>query len=202
MMGGAFGAGLTQLMVNKSVIEELKITDEQKEKLATWAKDTVAKQREKMQELFSGGDRPDPAKMQEMMATAAKEQMEEVSKVLKEEQVKRLKQITLQIQKFQALRSKETQVSLKLSDEQKDAIKEIGDAMQKEMTELFPRPMQGDSPLTPEKRAENTKKRTELSDKYFEKAKGQLKDDQKKTWEEMTGKAFTYVAEAPRRRDN
>ena len=119
MMGGFGGAGLTQLVVNKSVIEELKITDEQKEKLATWAKDAGAKQREKMQEIFTGGDRPDPAKRLEIMTTMSKEQMEEVSKVLKEEQVKRLKQILLQIQGVTAFQSKETQVSLKLSDEQK-----------------------------------------------------------------------------------
>jgi Spy/CpxP family protein refolding chaperone len=126
MMGG-FGGGPTTLLVNKSVLEELKVTDEQKTKLADWAKDATAKQREKMQEVFTPGERPDMAKMQEMMASINKEQMEDVSKVLKEDQVKRFKEISLQIQGFRAFQSKEVQTSLKLSDEQKDALKEIGE---------------------------------------------------------------------------
>lgn len=203
MMGGGFAPGLAQLVTNKGVIEELKITDDQKEKLATWAKDAQAKMQEKMRELFTPGEAPDMAKMAEMRTTMAKEQMEEVSKVLKEEQVKRLKQITLQTQGLAAFSNKDVQTSLKLTDEQKDAIKEIGDASRKEMMELFPRPMQGGERPSAETMAENAKKRAELTKKYFEKAKNQLKDDQKKTWEEMTGKAFEYKAEpVQRRRDN
>jgi hypothetical protein len=37
----------------------------------------------------------------------------------------------------------------------------------------------------------------------MEKVKNQLKDDQKKSWEEMVGKPFDYKPEMPmRRRDN
>ncbi|MFO0937613.1 MAG: hypothetical protein U0798_13990 [Gemmataceae bacterium] len=201
MMFGGGGAGLTGLVVNKSVSDELKITDDQKTKLADWAKEAGAKQREKMQEMFQGGERPDPAKMQEMMAATAKEQMEAVSKILTADQVKRLKELQLQIQGFQALTSKDTQAALKMTDEQKDAIKEIGDAMRKEMMELFPRPMGGERP-TAEQMAENAKKRTELTKKYFDKAKGQLTDEQKTLWAGMTGKPFEFKADPPRRRDN
>lgn len=200
MFGGGFG--LTALMVNKSVLDELKVTDEQKEKLATWAREAGAKQREKMQELIGGGgDRPDPAKMQEAMAKISAEQLEEVSKVLKEEQTKRLKQVQLQIQGVNAFRTKEVQEGLKFSDEQKETVKEILAAMQMEQRELFQGGGGGGRP-DPEALAEMNKKRTEMGKKYMEKVKAQLKDEQKKAYEEMTGKAFEYKPEAPRRRDN
>lgn len=209
--GGRGGQGmtpqLTQLVTNKGVIEELKITDEQKETLAKWSRDAGTKQREKMQELFGGGgDRPDPAKMREMMAGVAKEQMEEVSKVLKEEQTKRLKQIMLQLQGVNAFSTKDVQDGLKLTDEQKDTIKEIVAAMLTEQREMMAGAFGGGGGERPdpakmqEMMAEMNKKRAELSKKYMEKVSAQLKDDQKKSWTEMTGKAFDYKPEAPMRR--
>lgn len=201
MFGGG-GAGLTMLMVNKSVLDELKVTDEQKEKLATWAKEAGAKQREKMQEFFGGGDRPDPAKMQEAMAKISAEQMEEVSKVLKEEQTKRLKQVQLQIQGVNAFSTKDVQDGLKFSDEQKETVKEILAAMRTEQRELFQGGGGGGGRPDPEALAEMAKKRTEMGKKYMEKVKAQLKDEQKKAFDDMTGKAFEFKPEAPRRRDN
>jgi hypothetical protein len=204
--GGGFGGapGLAQLVVNKSVLEELKATDDQKEKLATWSREAGAKMREKMQEIFGGGgDRPDPAKMQEAMAKLNKEQMDEVAKVLKEEQTKRLKQVMIQVQNVNAFRQKEVQDGLKLTSEQKETVTEILSAMQTEQRELFPRPMQGGERPTAEQMAETAKKRAEFNKKYLEKISAQLKDDQKKLWEDMTGKPFEYKPEAPmRRRDN
>jgi Spy/CpxP family protein refolding chaperone len=204
--GGGFGvggAGVTQLVTNKSVQEELKVTDEQKEKLTKWSAEASAKQREKMQELFQGGggDRPDPAKMQEAMAKMSAEQMEEVGKVLKDDQTKRLKQVMLQIQGVNAFATKPVQEGLKLTDDQKSTITEIIGAMRAEQREMF-QGGGGGGRGDPAVQAENAKKRTEMAKKYMEKVSAQLKDDQKKSWEEMTGKPFDYKPEAPRRRDN
>jgi hypothetical protein len=205
--GGGFGggAGLTTLMVNKSVLEEIKATDEQKEKLAKWAPEAQTKQREAMQEFFGGGGgQPDFAKIQEANAKIAKEQLEEVSKVLKEEQVKRVKQIQVQIQSVNAFRQKEVQDALKLTDEQKETIREIQMSLGQEMRELggFGGGGGGGRP-SPEAMAERTKKVNELNKKFLEKIVAQLKDDQKKAWEDLNGKPFEYKPEAPmRRRDN
>lgn len=210
MMGGA-GAGAAQLVTNKGVVEELKITDEQKETLTKWAAETQRKSMEQMREMFQGGERPDPAKMREMMQENSKKQMEEVSKVLKEDQVKRLKQIMLQVANVNAFNQKEVQDGLKLSDDQKDTIKEIMASMGEERREMMQGAFGGgagggERPSREEmqKRMEEMNKKTaDLNKKYMEKVKNQLKDDQKKSWEEMVGKPFDYKPEMPqRRRDN
>lgn len=210
--GGMFGggAGVTQLVTNKSVQEELKVTDEQKEKLTTWSRDAGAKLREKMGELFTPGERPDPAKTQEIMAKISAEQMDEVGKVLKDDQTKRLKQIMLQIQGIAAFRTKPVEEALKLTDDQKSTIKEIADAMQAERREAFAGGAgggggaggRGRGQVDPAALAEMQKKTAEMNKKYMEKVSAQLKDEQKKAWDDMTGKAFDYKPEAPRRRDN
>jgi hypothetical protein len=211
MMGGMMGgAGPVQLVTNKSVAEELKFTDEQKETLKKWAEETQKKQMEKMRELYTGGERPDPTKTREMMQSAQKEQMEEVSKVIKDDQVKRLKQIMLQIANVQAFSQKEVQDGLKLTDEQKDTIKEIGASMREEMMESFRGAGGGNAGERPSPEemqkliAERQKKTAELNKKYMEKVKNQLKDEQKTAWAEMIGKEFDYKPEMPqmRRRDN
>jgi predicted HicB family RNase H-like nuclease len=137
--------------------------------------------------------------------------MEEVSKVLKEDQVKRLKQIMIQVAGVNAFSQKDVQDGLKLTDEQKDTIKEISASMQEERREMMQGAFGGgagggERPSAEEmqkRMAEMQKKGAELTKKYMEKVKNQLKDEQKTAWAEMVGKDFDYKPEMPqRRRDN
>ena len=72
--GGGFGGGLTSLITNKSVLEELKATDDQKKKL----EDVSKKGRELMTEKTKGLGRED----REKFAAAIKEVNASVEKDL------------------------------------------------------------------------------------------------------------------------
>ena len=181
MMGGG-----AMLLANKSVQTELKLNDEQKDKITKYADEA----QKKMGELFQSGDRE---KIQEAM----KEMREEVQKFTKEtlnpDQQKRLAQITLQQGGIMAaVASEETSKKLNLTSEQKDKIKKVGEEMRADMQELF---QGGGNPRDPE----TQKKVQELRKEGAKKAMEVLNDEQKKTWEEMTGKPFEIKMEAPRR---
>ena len=72
------------------------------------------------------------------------------------------------------------QEKLKLTDEQKGKIKDINEESGKKMRELF----QGGFG------EETQKKLADLRKDSMEKASGVLTADQKKSWQEMTGKPF------------
>jgi Spy/CpxP family protein refolding chaperone len=190
--GGMFGIGPLQLVVNKDVLEDIKATDEQKTKLADWAKEEQPKLREKMQEKMK--DIPMEeffAKAPAIRAELNKELWKDVDKVLKPEQMTRIKQIAVQAMGIRAFSDKDTAEALKLTDEQKEKVKTVTEEFQASNMELFQN--SGFTPGQPpdeEKMKEFQKKMTELNKKTMDKLKEGLKDDQKKKWAELTGKEF------------
>jgi Spy/CpxP family protein refolding chaperone len=175
------GGGIGAILGNVSVQEELKLDDKQKEK----AKEFAAKMQEKMQELrgsFQGLSREE---IGEKMREVAKTQTEAAEKFMKEvltpEQHKRAKQIALQQARLMAFTMEDVVKDLKLTDEQKEKIKALGDDMRKDMQEL--RGSGGDP-------QEMRQKTQSLTKEYFTKATEILTPDQKKHWAEMTGKPF------------
>jgi Spy/CpxP family protein refolding chaperone len=189
--GGMFGIGPLQLVVNKDVLEDIKATDEQKTKLADWAKEEQPKQREKMQEKMK--DIPMEeffAKAPAIRAELNKELWKDVDKVLKPEQMTRIKQIAVQAMGIAAFSDKDTVEALKLSDEQKEKIKTISEDTQKERMELGQKYFTPGEQPDPEKMKEFQTKFAELTKKTMDKLKEGLKDDQKKKWAELTGKEF------------
>jgi hypothetical protein len=146
--GGRAGAtDPAALLQNESVRKELKLTDEQMQKV------------------------PDAV-------------LKALGTVLEPAQLKRLKEITLQIRGYKALTDPNVQTALKLTDEQKDSVKTIVSDSDKEMQELV-KEMRGgaggkggfEKVLTLRKEAQ-------------EKAMGVLNANQKKEWKEMTGEEF------------
>lgn len=187
---------LPQVVSNKDLQADLKVTDAQKEKF----KDSAAKLadvQKKMADLRpAGGGRPDQAKMTEVRAEQTKVN-EEVTKVVTEaltaEQKKRVKQIEVQAMGLRAFANEDVLKELKLTDEQKTKVKEVTDATQKELTDAgLGRPMAGGGAARPDAaaRAEQQKKRAEINGKATEKAAAVLTDDQKKAWKELTGEKF------------
>jgi len=188
---GFGGPGPLQLVMNKDVLEDIKATDEQKTKLADWVKEEQPKQREKMQEKMK--DIPMEeffTKAPAIRAEMNKELWKDVEKVLKPEQMTRIKQIFVQGMGIGAFSDKDTVEALKLSDEQKEKIKTITEDTQKERMEMGQKYFTPGEPPDQEKMQEFMKKSGELTKKSFDKAKEVLKDDQKKKWEELTGKEF------------
>jgi len=170
--GGGFRLGGDQLLLQKSVQEELKLTDSQKEKLAEVQK-AVAKAGFKDKE-------------------GREEAMKGVTKVkddLKDEQKKRLKQIELQVSVqfggVGALAKEEVAKSLKLTDKQKEEIKELGDEFRKDAGEIF-KDAKGDK----EKFQEAQKKIAKLRQDSVDKVTKTFTDEQKSAYKELTGAPF------------
>lgn len=192
---GGPGGGMMRpggLLLSEDVQKELGLTDDQVKKV----KEAVQKVRDKHQEEFSslqGMDEETRTKRMELARTANKEIMESLGDVLKPEQAKRLKQIMLQARLQMpggmVFNDPEVQSELKLTDDQKEKIKTISEDAQKEMREAF----------TGGGRDEMRKKMASLRKETMDKIKAVLTDDQKKTWEEMTGKPFEFRLGGPGR---
>jgi len=177
--GMGFGMGPGQLLTNKSVQEELKMTEDQ----VTKAKEFGDKQREAMKGLF--GQDVTPEERKEKMAELNKQAEQFAKDTLKEDQTKRLKQIQLQVG---GVMSPQAQQELGVSDDQKEKFREIGTQMREQMKELFSGGGGFNDP-------ETQKKVAALRKESSEKAIGVLTAEQKKKWEELTGKPFEIKME-------
>jgi hypothetical protein len=148
---------------------------------------------------FGGaGANPDPATLlrrpdvrKELKLTD--EQLEKVpdavlkalAEVLNPEQMKRLRQIDLQVKGYKALNDSKVQMALKLSTEQKDNLKTILDDSDKEMKEVMKEAQGGGGGFQGV-----FEKLTTLRKEAQDKAMGVLNAEQKSAWQEMTGEEF------------
>ncbi len=169
---GGLGGG-AMLLGQKSVQEELKLSDEQVKQV----KELVDKQREAFQGFGDLSQEERRTKMQEM----AKTNNEAIAKILKPEQTKRFKQIALQQQvRFglaNVLNNPETAKELKITDEQKGKLEEIRNKAREETQGLgFDE--------------EGRQKRQEVTKATNEKVMGVLTAEQKAKLKEMQGEPF------------
>jgi hypothetical protein len=181
---GFGGGGVGALLTNKSVQEELKLKDDQKDKIKTAVdkvredmKDDIAKLRDR------NTSREDRAEIGKKVSEAT---MKAVDSILTKDQLARLKQIQLQQEGIRAYANSEVQSALKLSDDQKDKIKTIVEDTGKEVREAF----QGINFQDREKMAEARKKMETLNKEATDKITSLLKDDQKKTLKDLMGEKF------------
>jgi Spy/CpxP family protein refolding chaperone len=175
--GGAFGSGMSSAMLlfQKSVQEDLKMTDDQVKKVT----DLSTKQREAFTGLRDLSQEERGKKLQELTAQNEKA----VGEILKPEQAKRLKEISLQTQGARALANDAAVAkSLALTGEQQEKIKAIEAESRSEAQKLF----QGGIGNFEEAQ----KKRAELTKATNEKAMAVLTPEQKTKWKEMTGEPF------------
>jgi Spy/CpxP family protein refolding chaperone len=190
MMGG--GAGPAQLVASKTVQTALKLTDEQVGKLKEWGQEFGRKQFEGMRERFQELQGMEPAERQAKMAgwqaEASEKAYKELAEVLKPEQVARMKQIEVQVAGPRAFTMPEVAKALKLTDDQKDKLKDAQQAMQREVFELMQeagfRP--GERP-DPAKMQEVNKKRAGLEKEFMAKAREALTAEQQDAWKGVIG---------------
>jgi hypothetical protein len=139
--GGFGGGGPLQLIGNKAVQEDLKMTEDQIAKLGEWRKEFFTKSMEIMKDKGiefggfgkggggkGGGFKLDPemmAKMAEAQAEVTKVAYKDLANILDEGQIKRLKQIARQQMNINAFTDPETVEALKLTDSQKTSVKGI-----------------------------------------------------------------------------
>lgn len=172
--GGRGGVSGTTLVQQKSVQEELKLSEEQIEKLKQVGT--------KLRESFGGGggDREEARKKFEEVRQVAEKDM---AGILSADQSKRLKEIVLQQTGPLALARPEIAKEVGLADDQQAKVKEIADAYSSETRGQFQPGGGGD-------REEARKKRETLRKDTNDKLLAILKDDQKKAWEKLMGEPF------------
>lgn len=162
-----------QLMTEKAVREELKLSDDQVQK----ASEALKKQAPKREGLRDFEPEERVKKMNELI----KEANQTAVTILKPEQMKRLREIHLQLQGPQAFHSPGVVRELKITDEQKEKIQELQKEAHKEMTEL--RKPGGD-------REKVLKRIEEISKANRDKILALLTVEQKAHWKQMTGEPF------------
>lgn len=177
--GRGFMFGTVQLLGNEQVQKELKISDEQKEKLAA---------------LREEGGRPDFRKFRDMsederekafaeMSQKAEAQGKKAEALLDAGQLARFKQISLQIRGNGAIADDAVARELALSDDQVAQTKTIGEEIAKQRQEIRRGAQDGD-------RAELGKKMDELQKNADEEYLAVLTDEQKAKFAAMKGAEF------------
>ncbi|HEX3150097.1 MAG TPA: hypothetical protein VHR66_18615 [Gemmataceae bacterium] len=185
---GGFGGGLFGGFGKGGKGKEL--TDEQKEK--------GMKMLEKIGTLKDVPEDKLEEKIREVFKEELEGPMKEVEKILKPEQMTRLKQISRQQGGPAAYLKSENVADLKITDEQKKKLKEINDELQKDVQELRAGAGGGKGgfgPLPPETR----EKITALTKEATEKAVDVLTAEQKSKWKTLIGEPFTVTFERPTR---
>ena len=185
--GGFGGGGPTQLINSKTVLADIKATEEQVTKLKEWAKDYQTKQFESFKDFKDLSKEERTEKMAAMTADAWKQ----IGEVLKPEQVKRLKQIELQTAGAGAYSRKEVVEGLKITEEQTGKIREASTSMFKDMADLREEyGLKGfGTKLEADKQKSYDKKVAALTKELTGKVEDVLTADQKAKWKEMIGEA-------------
>jgi Spy/CpxP family protein refolding chaperone len=189
---GTYGFGPGNLLNNKGVQEELKLTKEQKEKIDEANKKIQEKMRSASQD-FQGLSREEALKKLQALAKENAEIMDKAAN-LTSDQKKRLAEIQLQLQvRFRGpavFNSDENLKQLKLTDEQKDAIKMIAKEAQDKIRDE-----------TKDPGFQSFQKWMEISQKVnkeaMDKVAAKLTKDQKESWTKMLGKPFEVKIEPP-----
>jgi hypothetical protein len=196
------------LLANKSVQEELKLSEDQVKKATEVEKTINDKRQEEMGKLSAEERRGD--KGRELRQKFASELNAELSKVLKPEQQMRYKQIQFQQSVSRAITGaggrrpgggggggmqrafyeiSTVADAMKFSDDQKEKLKALNDEAKKAIMKA--REDAGDD------RAKAREATTKILKETLDSVKKVLTAEQKKKWEELSGKPFTLRVERP-----
>lgn len=195
IIGGAMRSPLMLLQMEQ-VQKEIELLDDQKAKLRELAEKTQGQMREQFAGLRDLPEDQRRAKMEELrkqMETRAQELQKEVEGILLPHQIKRLKEIRIQMMGLRALEDTEVAKALGITDAQKEKLaavrEEAMQAMRGSMEDF-----RGLRDLPEDQRREKMNQMREKMQKARQeveaKVLGVLSDEQKKTFEEIKGKAF------------
>jgi hypothetical protein len=187
--GPARALSKAELLQNKSVQDDLKVTPEQDRKLREVGREFEAAHADEIAQLRK---EKDARKGFELRRVALEAMTRAMNDILTPRQLKRLGQIEIQAQGVAALMRSEVQKELSLSDKQREEIRSITDAGEKEVRETLKSP-----PSDARGWAEVGKKLRKLHQDTEERALAVLNDEQRKAWKEMTGEPFELKMAAP-----
>ena len=195
----------SNLVKNKRVQEDLKLTAEQVKSLEVGLQKVHEKYKEEIgkvagalpgQQAVPGRSLalPDPNKYGELVRKVDGENQKVLADVLKPEQATRLKQIELQLQGVYALQSKQVVEALKLTEDQKEQVKKIEADMSNAVRELT-----GDGLNPPTMKIYYAEKK--ICREAAAKIPSLLTPEQRRRWEAMIGAQFQLEpVEAPKNR--
>lgn len=163
----------------KAVAEELKISQEQLEKLKAWSEDA-------------------PRRLQAAIQAAMQAEVyRQLGDVLTADQIKRLKQINLQAEGLRAFTNPEVSAALNLSDDQRAEIRKISEETTAAVREAFSGTFTRGERPSEERMAEARKKAQAIQADALAKAKGVLTAEQKRTWDTLMGEPFDVSSLPP-----
>ena len=171
------GVDTPLLLAAPSIRKELKLTDEQNQKIHKIVKESHDKYpRQPIKATQDARDRVNKA----------------LPDILSAEQVKRLKQIKLQIDGVAAFTKPDVQQKLKLTDKQKEEMQTLSDDLKNDVRKTI------QSAANLREKLESVRKVPALRKEAVQKAVAKLNDEQKKTWNEMTGDKFDFSSDVLR----
>lgn len=190
MMGRGGGGGLN-LLRNKSVQDELHMTQPQVEKVDAKSQELREQMRQQFQQQQGG--QPDPQAMRSAFQKMQQQQEQAVADILDSRQLHRFKQIELQQMGPSALGRKDVQDALHLSDAQRKSIQDI---QQDAMTQMR-NSMQGTDfrNMSQEERQQMRQRMETMRKATDEKLVAVLTGEQKAHWKELQGAPFHIVRE-------
>jgi hypothetical protein len=175
------------IVFSDSVQDELKLTDDQKEKLDEHLRELLPDAMQTFQSLQELKGEEREKKLKAFRQEAQKKLAVVLMKALKEDQIKRLHQLALQQEGALALWHGDPEIGkeLKITDEQKKQFMAIVKELQKKVGPLLKEAESGGDPEEIRPKVMKIRKESEG------KIEALLTDDQKKQWKEMLGKPFT-----------
>jgi hypothetical protein len=179
---GGFGMGMgggAAILRAPNVQKDLKLSEEQVGKVQDVLRESFEKHQGDLQGVRDLPAEERNAKMQAVGKAINDEVKKGLS--LSDEQSKRFDQIVLQNRGLQAFADPAVAEKLKLTDDQRSKIRELGQASFRGAGGAFRKD------ASKEDRAEATKKMLETRRENLAKVQAMLTDDQKKAWKELTG---------------
>ena len=171
------------IVYREKVQDELKVSDEQKEKLMEQMMERIMETGPFLDSLKDAG--PDrEKKLNEHRAEAREKLAKQLKELLKPEQLSRLRQVTLQQEGSFALGREDVRKELKITQEQMKQFMAITQALQGQVEPLVKEAQSGGNP------DEIRPKIEQLRKDHGKKLEAALTDAQKKQWKELLGPPF------------
>jgi hypothetical protein len=171
------------IVFRESVLDELKVSDGQKEKLMKYLMDQIMETGPFLDSLAKTGEEREK-KLKEHRENALEKLAKHVKEVLEPGQLTRLRQVTLQQEGSFALGQDEVQKELKISQEQMKKFMAVVQELQKQVEPLVKQAQSGGDP------EEIRPKIEQLRKDHAKKLEAILTDAQKKQWKELLGPPF------------
>lgn len=197
--GGGMGrmGGSLMLLRSEQVQQELKLTDDQKTRLQQLGEKLRTEMRERFASLSNLSDEQRRARMNEMREQMQKEAetreaetFKQIAEILQPEQLKRLKQIQLQLEGPSALRRPEVAEAIGLSADQKAQLEQLATESQAATMKLWEGIQGLDREQRQQRFAELRQKGQEQREQFEQKAMAVLQPEQKQKLGEVFGEPF------------